>query len=116
MKEDVMDKGTRHGRFRSAATLAAALLAACSGNTGSTTLVSTQTEPAGTNCAAGGVKIQVGVDTNGNGVLDSGEVNAQETRFVCNGASGNSLVKTSPEPAGANCPSGGLRVDTGVDA
>lgn len=107
-----MYPGTRHGRFL----LTAALLAGCSGNTGSTTLVSTNNEPAGTNCAAGGIKIQVGVDTNGNGVLDSAEVNASQTRFVCNGASGNSLVKTSPEPVGTNCPSGGLRIDTGIDA
>src|SRR5262249_26612166 len=28
----------------------------------------------------------------------------------------NSLVKTGPEPDGANCPFGGTRIDTGLDA
>src|SRR5262249_1704098 len=109
-----MCKGNRRGRFLPA--LAAAVLAGCTGDAGSTTLVSTTNEPAGTNCAAGGVKVQVGVDTNRNGGLDSGEVNASETHYVCNGSSGNSLVKTSPEPAGANCPSGGTKIESGVDA
>jgi OmcA/MtrC family decaheme c-type cytochrome len=112
--EDTMRKGNGRGRFLSA--LAAGLLAGCTGESGSTTLVKTTNEPAGMNCAAGGVKIEEGVDTNRNGVLDSGEVDGSATRYVCNGSSGTALVKTSPEPAGANCASGGTRIDSGIDA
>jgi hypothetical protein len=41
-------------------------------------------EPAGTNCAAGGQRIQAGPDTNGSGVLDNAEVTS--TAYVCNGS------------------------------
>jgi hypothetical protein len=36
-----------------------------------------------TDCQAGGIRVDLGVDTNGSGVLDSSEIT--ETRFVCNG-------------------------------
>ena len=39
---------------------------------------------AGAQCAAGGELIKIGVDTNGNGILDSSEV--QQTAVVCNGS------------------------------
>jgi hypothetical protein len=39
----------------------------------------------GTQCPAGGEEIQVGIDTNGDGVLEANEV--QHTAFVCNGVS-----------------------------
>ena len=100
---------------------------ACSSGTGpagapgANALVSTSPEPAGANCANGGTKIQVGLDTNGNGVLDPSEVNQAETTYVCNGPSGpngtgtNSLVSTTSEPPGTNCQFGGERIDTGLD-
>jgi hypothetical protein len=55
---------------------------------GKNALVNTTTEPAGTNCTNGGTKIEVGLDANSNGVLDSAEVNAAQTKYVCNGMQG----------------------------
>jgi hypothetical protein len=95
----------------------------------------TSVEPAGANCATGGVKLEFGPDVNGNGLLDAGEIVPVLTQYVCNGAVGpqglvgpqgiqgvagtnglNSLIKTTVEPAGANCATGGTKVETGLDA
>lgn len=57
------------------------------GAPGTSMLVRMVDEPAGTNCASGGQKLQLGTDVNANSELDDGEV--QETRYVCNG---NSIV------------------------
>ncbi len=85
------------------------------GDPGDPALVRTSVEPAGTNCPAGGTKVEVGVDANGNGTLDASEVTA--TTYVCSGGDGHdSLVVTSEEPAGANCPFGGTKIETGLDA
>lgn len=46
-------------------------------------LVVTTPEPAGTNCLVGGIKVESGLDENGNGVLDLSEVEA--TEYVCHG-------------------------------
>jgi hypothetical protein len=56
---------------------------------GRNTLIATTAEPAGANCATGGVKQEYGQDANGNGVLDAGEINAALTKYVCNGATGS---------------------------
>jgi hypothetical protein len=40
-------------------------------------------EPAGANCAAGGVRIDAGLDANRNNVLDAGEIS--QTAYACNG-------------------------------
>jgi hypothetical protein len=62
------------------------------GINGQNSLVKTTTEPSGANCANGGIKIETGLDVNGNGVLDVSEVNASQTKYVCNGAeSANSI-------------------------
>ncbi|MFL2623782.1 MAG: hypothetical protein ACJ0P6_04710 [Flavobacteriaceae bacterium] len=53
------------------------------------TLINTSDEAAGDNCANGGVKIEVGEDTNADGILDNDEVDDSLTRFVCNGQDGN---------------------------
>ncbi|WPB82553.1 collagen-like protein [Archangium violaceum] len=80
-----------------------------------------------------GSKLEVGQDANGNGTLDDAEVDAAQTRYVCNGARGEpgpaggpmgpsgpegkrALVKTSAEAAGANCATGGIKLEAGVDA
>ena len=101
----------------------------------------TTVEPAGVNCATGGVKLEFGPDVNGNGLLDAGEIVPALTKYICNGAVGaqgpqgaagpagtngsngtngtnglNALVKTTAEPAGANCTFGGTKVETGIDA
>ncbi|HVG63016.1 MAG TPA: collagen-like protein [Hyalangium sp.] len=68
------------------------------GPSGLATLARTSAESAGVNCATGGTRVELGVDANGNGVLDAGEVNAALTRYVCNGAQGSQ----GPQgPAGA---------------
>lgn len=99
------------------------LMAACEGSQGpagtngepgANALAETSAEPPGANCPDGGQKIEVGIDTNGNGALDAGEVTT--TSYVCNGAGTDSLVRTGSEPAGANCPWGGTRIETGLDA
>jgi MYXO-CTERM domain-containing protein len=84
------------------------------GADGNSTLISIQDEPAGDNCPNGGKMIEVGVDDNGDGTLDAGEVD--ETTYVCDGADGDSaLVSTTDEPAGDNCENGGTRIDVGID-
>ena len=52
------------------------------------TLINTSDEAAGDNCANGGVKIEVGEDTNADGVLDVSEIDDSLTRYVCNGENG----------------------------
>ncbi len=95
------------------------------GQDGKNALVTIDDEPAGPNCPAGGKKIRAGTDENGNGTLDDDEA---ETFYVCNGQTGpqgpqgtpgqdgrNSLVAFRDEPPGANCPYGGMRVESGLD-
>jgi len=55
------------------------------GANGLNALIKTTTEPAGANCTNGGTKIETGLDVNANGILDAGEVNASQTKYVCNG-------------------------------
>jgi len=85
------------------------------GTPGVDTLAATSDEPAGANCPFGGIKIEVGPDSNGNGVLDPDEVAAANTAYVCNGEGTNALVRTVPEDVGANCPFGGTRIESGLD-
>jgi OmcA/MtrC family decaheme c-type cytochrome len=85
-----------------------------SGGSGDAALANTSPEPAGANCPDGGIKLDVGLDANGNGVLDASEITT--TSYVCNGSGKNSRVRTSAEPAGANCPFGGTKIETGLDA
>lgn len=102
----------------------------CDGADGATTLTVTSLEPVGANCTDGGTRVDVGLDVDENGTLDAGEITS--TSFVCNGADGldgadgvdgqpgvdaiSDLVRVSAEPAGANCTSGGTRIDAGPDA
>lgn len=62
--------------------------AGTNGANGKNTLAKTTAEVAGANCATGGVKMEYGLDTNNNGTLDAGEVNATLTKYICNGADG----------------------------
>ncbi|WP_396138257.1 collagen-like protein [Flavobacterium sp.] len=62
--------------------------AGANGLDGIKSLIKTTTEVAGTNCTAGGVKIEVGLDTNNNNILDSTEIDATLTKYVCNGVQG----------------------------
>jgi predicted CXXCH cytochrome family protein len=104
--------------------LVLALIAGCSGDPGTSgsngsdgapALVVTTPEPPGANCSHGGTKIEAGVDTNRDGSLAPGEVTS--TTYICNGDTGTaSLVATGDEPPGANCPLGGTKIETGLDA
>ena len=113
-----------------------------SGTPGLTSLVRTTPEAAGANCAAGGQLVQAGLDANSNGALDVGEV--QSSVYACNGVAGvpgvpgatgtpgatgatgaigaagpaglNSLIRTAPEPAGANCAAGGWGAASLIEA
>lgn len=85
------------------------------GTPGAPALTRTVTEPAGDNCPFGGIEVQVGTDTNGNGELDDSEVVAGNTSYVCNGEGTSALVDTAAEPAGENCPFGGTVIHTGLD-
>src|SRR5690348_8725670 len=70
---------------------------------------------AGTECPSGGQRVSLGTDRNANGKLDDGEITKKYV--VCNGQAGApTLLQTSVEAAGAECPSGGTRVAAGVDA
>ena len=68
-------------------------------------------------CPNGGISVDAGIDTNGNGVLDSSEVTS--TQYVCNGANGSNatsiLVLVTAESAGSNCVYGGQSVNVGTD-
>ncbi len=110
--------------------------AGAAGNAGRTSLVAMTAEAAGANCPAGGTKISVGVDADGNGVLDAPEVSS--TGHVCQGAPGaagangatgangangaagspglTGLMSIASEAPGANCAHGGSLVSSGQDA
>jgi len=87
----------------------------CNGQNGSnglTSLVKMALEPVGINCSNGGYKIDSGVDSNNNGILDSSEITS--TSYVCNGSSGT-VFKISTEPNGTNCQTGGYKLESGLD-
>lgn len=83
---------------------------------------STAAPPAGV-CPGPGTMIQMGLDRNRNGRLDTDEVDVKLTRYLCDGvngpagASGKALVAGTTSVAGSpSCPSGGVQLDFGVDA
>jgi hypothetical protein len=88
------------------------------GSDGLSALIKTGIESAGSNCPAGGYKVQTGLDTDADGVLDNAEV--QATSYICNGERGAdgllTLIKVQSEPTGPNCAEGGQRIDSGLDA
>jgi hypothetical protein len=57
-----------------------------SGRNGAPALAKSTNEPAGAQCAAGGVRVEVGADIDADGALAAGEVTS--TFYVCNGANG----------------------------
>jgi hypothetical protein len=58
----------------------------CNGNNGSNSLITTETEPSGANCSAGGYKISSGLDLNNNNILDTIEI--QSIEYICHGVDG----------------------------
>ena len=86
--------------------------------TGSTpVLLKTSMEGPGANCTGGGSRIDSGLDTNLNGILDPAET--QNTSYVCHGSDGSdgltALISTTTEPAGTNCPAGGHKIESGLE-
>jgi hypothetical protein len=75
-------------------------------------------DPGDVDCPSGGVLVETGIDENGNGLLDTAEVDKSEK--VCNGLAGANglaaLVTLGNERAGPNCIYGGIRIDSGLDA
>lgn len=63
----------------------------------------TTSEPKGDNCALGGLRVDSGIDLNGNGLLDRDEI--QETEYDCNESS-----ITAPQNIGVSYTNGSLRV------
>jgi hypothetical protein len=57
------------------------------GDNGFNSLMKTSAEPPGQNCNAGGIKVEVGLDSNNNNSLESNEINEASTQYVCNGSS-----------------------------
>jgi hypothetical protein len=79
-------------------------------------LTRTATEPAGTNCAAGGTRIDAGRDLSGDGVLADDEV--ERTAHACTDPIPDPppvLTRVDPEPMGTNCFAGGSAVRFGSD-
>ena len=93
----------------------------CNGMDGDDTLINVTAEAPGTNCASGGFKIDIGLDTNNNGMLDTNEI--VNSFFLCNGLNGGdiadgltSLIDVEVEFPGPNCQFGGVSVQTGLDS
>ena len=84
------------------------------GTDGLNAIVSMTPESAGSNCANGGTRIDVGVDDNSNGVLPS---EIDQTQYVCDGGSSNNTMLTSisSPPSNMGCDAGGRVVSHGLD-
>ena len=55
------------------------------GEAANQSLIRTVIEAAGDNCSNGGIKIEIGIDSDGDGVLGDDEVNSSQTKYLCNG-------------------------------
>ena len=51
-------------------------------------LIRTTIEDSSSNCENGGTKIETGIDTNNDGLLDASEIDPSQTRYICNGKDG----------------------------
>ncbi len=100
----------------------AALASACGDEGGDNVIplgdllvVPTTVDP-GDLCPNGGVALQIGADGNGNGLLDSDEVE-QTTNPICNPSLGApTVVRTVVLPVGdSDCPNGGAIIESGGD-
>jgi hypothetical protein len=95
--------------------IACAFLLGCDkAEDGKNSLIDLIIEPKGENCATGGHKVLTGLDTNGDGILQTTEV--QNTKYVCNGLDGKTtLLSAVAEQSGSNCTTGGYKLNSGVD-
>jgi hypothetical protein len=99
------------------------------GADGHNSLIAATVEGSGSNCSAGGKRVDSGVDDNDDGLLDAAEID--DTHYVCHGTDGadgkdgvdgtngtsghNSLVAVVTESAGPNCTAGGKQITSGID-
>lgn len=90
------------------------------GVNGISSIIRATSESSGDNCSSGGLKIEVGLDTNDNLELDTNEI--LSTYFICNGTDGtngsngfSTLSNVITEPAGDNCSEGGYKLEVGLD-
>ena len=87
------------------------------GQQGVKSLINTTEEPAGPNCDTGGTRIEVGIDTNNNNILDPDEIDTSLTRYICNGEVAiKTLINSIAEESGDNCSNGGVKIEVGEDA
>ncbi len=87
----------------------------CDGESGVQLLINVNEVEPGEQCGAGGRKIDIGLDFDGDGSLDAEEIT--ESFYTCNGTAQNhaALIETAEEAPGSHCQYGGIRVDTGSD-
>jgi subtilisin family serine protease len=83
-------------------------------------LIVTSVIAPGASCAAGGVQITIGLDANGDGILQPTEITSQQN--ICNGETGATgsagaatLIATATIGSGSVCPTGGVTIMTGPD-
>ena len=69
-------------------------------------------QTAGSTCTASGVRVQTGLDNDGNNVLDDSKI--QLTSYTCNGTA--DLIASTPEPSDVNCPASDVRIQSGEDS
>ncbi|MDH5752040.1 MAG: hypothetical protein OEZ59_06440 [Deltaproteobacteria bacterium] len=88
------------------------------GTNGLDSYVTVTTEVAGSNCDAGGVRVDSGLDADDSGALDQVEITS--TEYVCNGTGGTAgtsdgtLVTITPDSV--TCTTGGVKVYSWTDA
>lgn len=97
--------------------IAAAWLCGCGGGAADDTgtpspLTRRDREPAGAHCEHGGTAIQIGLDRDGDAVLDDVEID--RTEYVCD-ASAAVRVRTDHVTAAPGCPADAIAVRTGID-
>lgn len=82
--------------------------AACGGGGSSTSpvLVATSMEPPGGNCAAGGARLDSGLDGDGDGTLAPEEIDLARRQFICNGSDGSDGDDGAAGAPGAAGPQG----------
>ena len=89
----------------------------CNGQDGKSAVFAVEVDESTESCPAGGLLISMGLDADGDEVLDEDEV--VRTERLCHGAAGTdgltSLVRLSEVEAGETCPAGGVSLVTGVD-
>ncbi|MBC7973692.1 MAG: hypothetical protein H7138_01815, partial [Myxococcales bacterium] len=94
--------------------VALACVTGCGGNPagGHPELTRRDPEPAGRNCARGGIAISTGFDLDDDGVLDDEEV--LEVEYECR-SGGVTLMREEQVAPSLDCPAGGIAVVSGID-